>query len=305
MITEFKDAKEFDGMAINRVISNVKEGMCQVCCLPLADFDTFIVKCCGLIVCDVCGIKGNNISFRYSRKHKMNTLIGSCANCKADVDIRSDLIFLDKNFDVETLLSAKGNEISPICEVSEATTTDQSTADVAATIDQSADDNTEKSGAIKNPKLEALLAICKGREPEKKESVRVDVPHLLKGVVNIPPIDGSPRKVLVFANHNETLNIVEDFLVTYGVDFMRLGGSFREKADTVEKFRTYGTVLLINSQQNCAGINLEFCSDIVFYHKIQDVNISSQVVGRGQRLGRTCNLRLHYLCYKNEKAIDG
>jgi hypothetical protein len=51
--------KEQDGLAINRVIDNIKEGSCQVCSLPLEDMDAFIVRCCGLIVCDVCGIKGN------------------------------------------------------------------------------------------------------------------------------------------------------------------------------------------------------------------------------------------------------
>jgi len=294
MLTEFKEAKEIDGMAINRVIDNVKEGMCQVCCLPLESFDAFIVRCCGLIVCDVCGIKGNNVTIRYSRKHKGNALLGSCANCKADVDPRCDLIFLDKSFNVENLLKAKGDETEAIC-------SDYVNVEPELIVDVVPDELDLMIAEIKNPKLKALLAICKGRKPEKIESIVVDVPHLLKGRVDIPPIDGAPRKVLVFANHNETLNNVEEFLVAQGIDFMRLGGTFRDKADTVDKFRTYGTVLLINSQQNCAGINLEFCSDIVFYHKIQDTNVSSQVVGRGQRLGRTCNLRLHYLCYKNEK----
>ncbi len=109
--------------------------------------------------------------------------------------------------------------------------------------------------------------------------------------------------MLLFANFDETLNLVEGFLIERNIHFLRLAGGYREKADTVSKFRTYGTVLLINSQQSCAGINLEFCTDIVFFHKILDRNVSSQVVGRGQRLGRTSNLRLHYLCYQNESGI--
>ncbi len=111
------------------------------------------------------------------------------------------------------------------------------------------------------------------------------------------------RKVLVFANYNETLNLIEDALATNEIAYLRLGGTAQDKAKTIEKFRQSGRVLLINSREQCAGMNLEFATDLVYFHKILNKHLEAQVAGRGQRIGRKYNLRIHYLSYKNEVAL--
>jgi len=283
MIAEFELAKEQDGLAINRVIDNIKEGECQVCKIDLEDFDTFIVRCCGLIVCDECGIKGNQIQKR--RVGGGCAIYGYCANCKARVNPREDLIFVDQSFNIETLLTARGDEDEPM--------TDEE-------VEEQIEEPHEIMPEIKNPKLKALLAIVRGRRPENHSHAEIRIEHLLTGRVDNPPVDGVPPKVVVFAGFNETLTLVEDFLKEYEIGFLRLGGTFREKANTIEKFKSDGTVLLINSQQNCAGLNIQFMTDLVFFHKIMDPAVEAQVAGRGQRIGRTCNLQIHYLAYDNE-----
>lgn len=290
MTAEFRIAKEQDGIAINRVIDNIKEGMCQVCTLPLIDFDTFIVRCCGLIVCDVCGIKGNQITKRYDYKVKGEVICGSCANCKTVIYPQKDLIFVDKNFDMEAILKAKGDEkpAEPIVE---------------PVVEPDPVEETPSEPEIKNPKLKALLSIIKGEIPESREKIDINIPHLLTGCVDIEPDLTRQRKILLFANFNETLNLVENFLNERSIPFLRLGGTYQEKAEIVRQFKKHGTVLLINSQQNCAGLNIQFATDLVYFHKITDRNIEAQVAGRAQRIGRTENLRIHYLVYKNEKAL--
>ena len=139
---EYQEIKDINGVAITRVIDNIKEGSCQVCCLPLEDFDTFIVRCCGLIVCDVCGIKGNQIQQRRDNAGN-HTISGNCANCKATINAKTDLIFVDKKFDMDALLNAKGDE-API-DVTEVKQIEQ-----------------EVEHKIKNPKLRALLNIVLG-----------------------------------------------------------------------------------------------------------------------------------------------
>ncbi len=284
---EFQAAKQQDGMAINRVIDNIKEGMCQVCTLPLTDFDTFIVRCCGLIVCDICGIKGNQIQNRYDYKTKCTTVYGSCANCKTTIYPQKDLIFVDKNFDMDALLSAKGDE-QPIEE---------------EPIVEAVVENKEPEPEIKNPKLKALREIILGKVPQARSEISLSIKHLLEGRISIDQPEGVTKKVVVFANFNETLNLVEEFLVEHNIIFLRLGGTFQEKAKTVKKFMTYGSVLLINSQQHCAGLNIQFMTDLVYFHKITDQNIESQVAGRGQRIGRQYDLNIHYLAYKNEEKL--
>jgi hypothetical protein len=59
--------------------------------------------------------------------------------------------------------------------------------------------------------------------------------------------------------------------------------------------------LLINSKQKCAGLDLQFATDLVYFHVISDENVESQVAGRIQRLNRQFNGRIHYLMFRNEK----
>lgn len=295
MHTEYTQSHEQNGLAIHRVIDNLKEGSCQVCCLPLEGMDAFIVRCCGLIVCDVCGIKGNQIRKQYSYKTKTETLFGSCANCKADIYPQTDLIFVDHDFDLNAILEAKGDEM--VEPVEPPTLEDQAKAEAIQ------DSAAEKIAEIKNPKLKALLQIVKGIKPENAEKTETTIKHLLEGRVDRPAPEGQQRKVLVFANYNETLHLIEDFLREHGVEYLRLGGTFKEVADTVKRFQHYGQVLLINSQQHCAGINAQFCTDMVFFHKLVNEHVESQVMGRGQRIGRKYNMRMWYLLYKNEKAL--
>ena len=289
MKTEFIKSKEQNGIAINRVKDNIKLGDCQVCCVPLAEMDAFIVRCCGLVVCDICGIKGNQVGKKYDYETKLTTIKGSCANCKAIINPLIDLIFVDKNFDMEALLDAKGDE-KPIV-----------VKEVEEPKDLDPIEPTEPE--IKNPKLKALLAIIRGKIPEARENAIVNIKHLLEGVRDKPQPFELKRKVLVFANFDETLELVRDFLTEQKIEYLSLHGTFSQMADIVDKFKTTGSILLINSQQNCAGLNIQFCTDIVFMHKILDTNIESQVCGRGQRIGREYNLRIHYLLYNNEKAM--
>ena len=61
-------------------------------------------------------------------------------------------------------------------------------------------------------------------------------------------------------------------------------------------------VLLINIYNYGSGMNLQCATDIVMFHKF-DKSIEQQVIGRGQRLGRTQPLNIHYLLNQNEISI--
>ena len=291
---EFKDALIKDGAAITRVIENVKGGSCQICQLPLCEFDTFIVRCCGLILCDICGIEGSHLKKHYNIEAKTYELKGKCANCRHEINPRVDLIFVDKDISVETLLGSYKYEDEPA---------DMQPADVAPVDTQPADTQpveTVDTNRPSNPKLAALLDICRGVIPESREAVPVNIPQLLRGTKDIPQDANIIRKILVFANFDETLKLIEDMMIEHNIVFLRLQGTHKEKANTVKMFKEYGTVMLVNSSQSCAGLNIQFATDIVFFHKIIDDNVAGQVVGRGQRVGRTCNLQLHSLLFYNE-----
>lgn len=281
MRIEFEKAKIADGLAKQRVIDNLKDGMCQICTLPLEEFDVFIVRCCGIIVCDECGVKGNQIKKRRNHADRTDHISGFCANCKREITPQ-DLIFVDRSFDLESIIEARGDEVAgeslpEIC--------------VEKVVEE-----------IINPKLRALLKIIQGMVPESQQKIPLKIPGVIYGTVDAPPPQNQIPKVLVFASYNETLLKIEDFLREQEIPFLRLSGTCTNRANIVDEFKQFGRVLLINSTQSCAGLDLQFSTDLVYFHKIVTLEIESQVAGRIIRIGRQYNANIHYLCYKNEKA---
>jgi len=225
--------------------------------------------------------------------HKSNDehiMRGRCATCMKPVSLKHDLIFVDKDgCDFEALADAQGDEVAPEQEVE---TPDADGTDVDEAIN-------------KNPKLCALYEIINGRVPEQTEKVaNMHIAKLLTGTRDIVAPRDAVRKVLVFANFDESLSHVIEFLDEHNIKHLQLRGTHREMSNTIESFRSGdAAVLLINSQRNCAGLNIQFATDVVFYHKILDQNIESQVAGRAQRIGREYNLNIWYLLYMNEEKF--
>ena len=52
-----------------------------------------------------------------------------------------------------------------------------------------------------------------------------------------------------------------------------------------------------------SGLNLQSCSDILLFHR-QRPDLEKQLIGRGQRLGRTTSLKVHYLLHDNEPYLE-
>ena len=62
-------------------------------------------------------------------------------------------------------------------------------------------------------------------------------------------------------------------------------------------------VLMCNSLLFGCGINLEFGTDIIFFHKMTDC-MKKQVIGRCQRPGRKTRLNIWYLMHENENEYN-
>ncbi len=285
---EIEASRDKNSLAISRVKENISGGDCQVCCLPLSEGNVIINKCCGVTLCDMCGIKGSHMRATKTAKGEA-TVMGKCPNCMAGIDITKDVIFINKDYDITKLMSAQGNE-----------------AEVIKPKPKKVDEKKSifSYEHVENPKLRALLNIIKLGNAEAQETTDWRINHLLEGKSEYSvEFNGAQRKVLVFANFEETLINIERCLETEQVQYLRLHGTPKQIMQQVEKFRDTEDikVLLINSKSMCAGLNIQFATDLVFFHKIIDPSTESQVAGRGQRIGRTCDLKIHYLLYKNEK----
>lgn len=60
-------------------------------------------------------------------------------------------------------------------------------------------------------------------------------------------------------------------------------------------------VLMLNAQFFGAGMNLQMTTDLIIYHRFTK-EMEEQIIGRAQRLGRTCPLNVYYLIHDNESA---
>lgn len=277
--TEHTDARDIAGASIDRVVANIKTGGCQVCTLDFTE-GIFIMKCCGIVLCNMCYTRGNNI--KQTTSGKVKTLSGSCANCKKTIYPQVDTVFVDKSFDVSALLDCEFNEAAP----------EQATED---------DEETAVAKPVSNKKIDTLLKIIHGTA-DKFETCPVEIKGLIncKSDVHLP--DPPVRKVLVFTDFAETTTAIANELTKNSITVIRLAGTARQKSDAIDKFCVAEDtcVLLVNSREDCAGLNLQMATDAVMFQRTRDEHIAAQIAGRAQRIGRTSELTIHWLQYQNE-----
>lgn len=270
---EYTMLKHQTGATIDRVKDNIRHGDCPVCQMSLQEStDTIISKCCGAIFCGSCGSQAQNMNDRY------NKLKGRCSNCRTEITFK-DLIYIEK-FDLSKITEEEFEDedeapalpIKPIIKRKDKPRT----------------------------KYTAIVDIILGQELPESKRVDMYIPNLMKG--GAYPKEAKIRKVLIFANFEETLEKVIEELNDEKIHYWRLMGTANEINDTMLAFNKCPTTcaMVINSTKYCAGLNLQPATDLVFAHNIIDPSIKTQVTGRGQRLGRKSPLNIWFILYDNE-----
>jgi hypothetical protein len=276
---EYKEIKTESGKSIQRVKDNIKHGRCPVCRDELADSkDVAIAKCCCTVFCGNCGIEGQNLKDRY------NKLNGRCSNCRATISIK-DLIYME-NFDLSKIEEEEFDD-DP----------DTTAADAAKAVNDAGSTKTKKGPRTK---YTAIVDIVKGIPIPESKRVDMHIPNMMKGGAFLP--EPRIRKVLIFANYDETLKNVIKELEEEKIHYWRLMGSSSDIHEVSKAFTVCNTTcaMVINSTKHCSGLNLQTATDLVFSHNIIDPAIESQVAGRGHRLGRTSPLNIWFMQYENE-----
>ena len=84
------------------------------------------------------------------------------------------------------------------------------------------------------------------------------------------------------------------------ISYSKLQGSGGHITNIVDDFKKGKIkVLMLNAKHYGSGLNLQMSTDIILYHRMTK-EMESQIIGRGQRLGRTEPLNISYLCFENE-----
>lgn len=257
---EFLEKKRTSGVAIQRVKDNIKHGKCAACRQGFEDDNILILKCCGMIVCDLCCFGG-------VFKNKSQT--GVCSNCRANISV-AGTIFINNEFDLNGV------------------------------IEDDLKEPPKKDFVEENTKISAIGKIIDGAPPDSRDRVEIPINNLMHGTKM--DAEAKIRKTIIFASFKETLRNICDYLKSNEVKYWMLGGTHAQITQIVREFTQFESkcVLVINSIEHCAGLNLQTATDMIFAHRITDRNVESQAIGRGQRLGRTSPLNVHFMFYQNE-----
>ena len=149
------------------------------------------------------------------------------------------------------------------------------------------------------------ICIITDKEPDEKEIVKIPnkMDHLKEIIEKKKDLDNF--KLLIFSDFDNTFNDITDYMDSIELTHRRVMGTSATINKIVKNYKLPNNVkesvqvLLLNAEYCASGINLENTSDIVIYHSMNEAK-TKQIIGRGQRPGRTSVLNVWKLCYENE-----
>ena len=102
-------------------------------------------------------------------------------------------------------------------------------------------------------------------------------------------------KFLIFSAYDATFVPICKLLKENNFKFVKIEGNVHTRQKNVNLFK-YGStnIILLNSNFNSAGINLQETTDIILYHSMPS-STKNQIIGRAQRIGRVEHLYIHHL----------
>lgn len=107
-------------------------------------------------------------------------------------------------------------------------------------------------------------------------------------------------KFLIFSDYNYSFKNIIEKLSEENIEARVVCGNETTCMSIINNYKKGNLkVIMLNSQYDGAGINLENTTDIILYHRLNE-NTEKQVIGRAQRFGRNSELKVHKICYANE-----
>lgn len=279
-------------LVVNRTFDNLASQKCPFChgkiyskTDTISDSDSdadderglIFLKCCSCIGHPGCIYSTMKFSAVDGKK-----IAGVCQLCKTPINI-SELIYFDgdcKGITTSDIIEEKFEDtINNVIEIKKEQ--DKTQDKVAVLINIITNHKFGLPADIKIPQLQ----LGKNKETEHK----------------------SYRKWIIFDEYMDNIKKIESALNSHKIHNKVLSGGASSVCNIIYEFREHKSesVLIINRRTKSSGLNLEFCSDIIFMslpnNEIdKDPAIEAQCCGRGQRIGRTSTLNIHYILYANE-----
>jgi hypothetical protein len=149
----------------------------------------------------------------------------------------------------------------------------------------------------------SLIIVTDEHKPIKETELLLTKLDNLKIVIE-KQMSSPNFKMLIFSEYYNTFEPIETLIKSYGIKYANVMGTTNTINKTLRLYKETDSpdkidILLLHANYCANGINLENSSDIVLYHSMNK-DTTTQIIGRGQRPGRTDTLNVWNLCYDNE-----
>lgn len=133
--------------------------------------------------------------------------------------------------------------------------------------------------------------VCNNKGVKKKTKIR-QLLEIIQSNLN--------KKYVVFSEYNNTFDIIYEEMIKNNISATEIKGTVDRINKILHQFQNgFVNVLLLNSRNDGSGINLQDCTDIIIYHKMEK-SLEEQIIGRAYRIGRTSELNIHRLLHSDE-----
>jgi SNF2 family DNA or RNA helicase len=148
--------------------------------------------------------------------------------------------------------------------------------------------------------LSKVTKIKKAKKGVKKSNKKI-VNKAKTKTENIEEILKNKGKFIIASNSENSLKNMANFLNTKNYVYTFIKGTATQRMKSIDSFRKENVnIILLNSANNGAGINLPETTDIILLHEMEP-SIEKQLIGRAERIGRIKQLNIHKLIDVNEE----
>jgi superfamily II DNA/RNA helicase len=147
---------------------------------------------------------------------------------------------------------------------------------------------------------EMLDNIKNGYKYIKKSKIQFLEYFISTKIINNPSL-----KLIIFSDYINSFIEIKQLFNKSNILYTEFdGGNISQIENQLLEFKNGNVqVLMCNSLLFGCGMNLEFGTDIIFFHKMTDC-MKKQVIGRCQRPGRKTRLNIWYLMHENENEYN-
>lgn len=146
--------------------------------------------------------------------------------------------------------------------------------------------------------LESVSSKILGMEKKNFFDKPTDNPRIEKLLEIVDKI--YDEKIIIFAKYTDEINNIVNVLnYKYGTDAaVAFNGGFNQKKrqENLELFRNKSNYLVANKQCGAYGLNLQFCSYIIYYSNDWDYSTRIQSEDRVHRIGQNKNVHIIDIC---------